>query len=144
MLIIFPQVVFTIWEGNICCFPEKCFICPLDVKFISTIIGRNFRTNRRWSMVSPRDGERERLEGLLFPVLSNQITGWCLSGPIGDGAWYHVLVRGKGLKAPSSQSYPIRLQDDVSGPIRYGAWSHLVLVRGKAGGCPLPGLLQSD
>jgi hypothetical protein len=47
-------------------------------------------------MVSPRAGERERLEGVL-----------------------------------SSQSYPIRLQDDVSGPIGDGAWYHLVLVRGK-------------
>jgi hypothetical protein len=40
-------------------------------------------------------------------------------------------VRGKGWKVPSSLSYPIRLQDDVSGPIGDGTWYHLVLVRWK-------------
>jgi hypothetical protein len=61
-------------------------------------------------MVLPRAGERERLEGAL-----------------------------------SSQSYPIRLQDDVSGPIGGGAWYHLVLVSGKGWkASSLPSLIHSD
>jgi hypothetical protein len=66
--------------------------------------------------------------------------------PIGDGAWYHLmLVRGKGWKVPSSQSYPIRVKGDVSGPIGDGACYHPVLVKGKGWKVTsLPSLIQSD
>jgi len=52
-------------------------------------------------MVSPRAGERERLSSQSYPIrLQDDV-----SGPIGDGAWYHlVLVRGKGWKVPSFPS----------------------------------------